>query len=362
MAETPGKIFVSHAGDDEHYVTEFVNKILLLGCQLLPGQVLYSSQRATGFKTGSNLFGAMREEAINSPLMIAIVSPTYLTRPTCIAETGAAWALGTLFPVLTPGVKREDLTGPLQSLLINEFDSNDPDSLASSSLDEIFDNVNKVFRHHPNVMTWNTNKMSWLASAFKDAELLSTPPSAYSEADVESIQKKLDNKIRDNKAQSGAIKDLEERYAELLAAKTQDQIKAATMPKDEAGTFQKLANEVRNYFRDKNLPRCVIKAIRCHASHQELVVPSKYDDDDDENPDFFKAQDRGFLTIDDEPMFVTLVESHPAIEGAREPVEAFVEWFDSPDRSEGFHVWFKTKYGLPVSSKSSDVWDKFFVT
>lgn len=358
MSETPGKIFVSHAGDDAKYVTEFVNKILFLGCQLLPAQVLYSSQRATGFKTGSNLFEAMKEEAIKSPLMIAIVSPTYLTRSTCIAESGAAWALGTLFPVLTPGVKRSDLTGPLQSLLINEFDSNDPASLADSSLDEIFDTVEKVFQHNPNVTAWNSHKYSWLARAYKDADLLAPSPRTYTEADMKSIQKKLDNKIRQTEAQSVAIADLEDRYAELLAAKTKSQVVAATMPKEETGQFHKLADDVKTYFRDENLPRCVIKAIRYDVSNQDLILPGTFDDADGENPDFYKAEDRGLLMIEAEPPAeVTVNKGHPIIEGALERVEAFVHWFDSGDRSDQFHVWFKEKYKLPVSSRNADVWD-----
>lgn len=357
MAGTSGKIFVSHASDDEPYATKFVNEILTLGCQVTAkDKILYTSQRGTGFKTGKNLFEVMKKEAAESPLVIAIVSPAYLTRPTCIAEMGAAWVLDTLFPILTPGVKRADLTGPLKSMLIDQFDEQD-DGVRGGVLDEIFDAVKNSFGHNPDATIWNQHRMSWLAHASNYANLLSTP-NTYSADQMNKVTNQLDAQVIEHAKLLEAHDTLQQQYNDLLKAKTKDQIKAATMPKEETGQFHKLADEVKTYFRDQNLPRCVIKAIRYDVSNQDLILPGTFDDDDNENPDFYKAADRGLLQIDAEPPAeVTVNNDHPVIEGALKRVEAFVHWFDSGDRSEEFHVWFKDKYKLPVSSRNADVWD-----
>ncbi|RMB75292.1 toll/interleukin-1 receptor domain-containing protein [Rhodococcus sp. SBT000017] len=353
MAKKTGKLFISHAGNDEEYVTKFVEKILRLGCGFPREQVFYSSQRGTGIASGLDLFTEMRKEAAASPLVIAIVSPTYLTRPTCLAEMGAAWAQQTFLPVLTPGLPREDLPGPLKAMLIGELD----DVAAGKYLDEMHDRVIKAFGLTANTADWNLQRDSWLVNAAKYEELLGTVET-YSAEHVAKIEGELDQKTERYNHLLEKFTELEERYAELYEAKTQKQIAAAALPKDEIEQFKHLADAIAKHFQEHRIPRCVITAIRCHVSHFELVVPDRFRDVDGVIPEFEDAEQRGYLSIDvDPPLVVTVNQKHPQIRKALELVDPFVEWMNSPDHSDNFTKWFETEFNLPVDPRSSDVWD-----
>lgn len=357
MVKKTGKLFVSHAGDDEKYVTSFVEKILQLGCKLDPEKVFYSSRRGMGIPSGSALFETMRVELDKSPLVVAVISPTYLTRPTCVAEMGAAWARQTLFPVLTPGVTRESLTGPLTSLLIEQLDQH----RAGDVLDELFDKVREVFGlSSTTMMMWTPQKATWLAGASKDTSLLGTPK-VYTADDISKLTKDLESRTQDYDAMVEAYGELENRFNELKAARTKKQHTAALMPKGEVAQFEQLSGDLVKYFTEKRLQRCVIKAIRYHVTGKELLLPDIAHDVDNENPDFSAAEDQGYLSIDTDPAEVRVNEEHPRIRGAIVAADAFVEWFDSPSRTDEFKEWFADKYDLPVDSKNSDVWDDVLI-
>lgn len=357
MTAGTGKLFISHASGDEEYVSEFIDKILRLGCQLPADKVFYTSRRATGISSGANLFEQMRQEAASAPLVIAIVSPTYLTRPTCLAEMGAAWAMKTLLPVLTPGVRRDSLTGPLASMLVGSLD----DDSAGEFLDEVFDRVTDAFGLKASAANWTPQKTKWLVNAATNNTLLGIPTN-YSAEDVATITRKLTKKTQAYAELMDTYHQLQQQYDELKAAGTDPhKIAAAVLPKDEVGQFQKLSNDVWKCFRTTKLPSCVIKAIRYQVSGDTLTLPDSFHDPNDENPDFYEAQQRGFLTIDDEPAEVTLSDADPRVRRALDAVDSFVHWFSSPERSSDFTEWFHTQYDLPVDAKSSDVWDTILI-
>jgi hypothetical protein len=353
MAKKTGKLFISHAGDDEKYVSKFVEKILRLGCGFPREQVFYTSQRGTGIASGLDLFTEMREEAAASPLVIAIVSPTYLTRPTCLAEMGAAWVKGTFLPVLTPGLAREDLPGPLKAMLIGQLD----EATAGQDLDVMHDRVIEAFGLKANTADWTIHRDKWLVSASRYEEFLGKVET-YSAEQVAEIELQLEQKTESYNLLLEKFGELEDRYDALLAAKTQEQIAAVELPAGEREQFEHLAGAVVKYFQESRMPGSVITAIRFHVSNDDLILPDSFHDVDDENPAFYDAAERGFLVIDnDPPLEVALNQQHPRIKKALALVEAFVEWFDSPSRTEGFKRWFEDQFDLPVDLKSSDVWD-----
>lgn len=87
-------IFVSHAGDDQELVDEFKARVLDNGCGLRDDQIFYSSNVETGAGAGTDLMAEVRKRVSDASLVIAIVTPTFQTRPVCIAEAGAAWGRG----------------------------------------------------------------------------------------------------------------------------------------------------------------------------------------------------------------------------------------------------------------------------
>ena len=129
-------IFVSHASADAELVDQFVGTVLRNGCNLSPDDIFYTSGEDTGIPSGEDLIATVRSEVGDATLVIALISPTYQTRPVCVAELGAAWGrAGSLMPLLFPGFGRDALEGVLDGMTIRALDEsaalNDP-TIASS--------------------------------------------------------------------------------------------------------------------------------------------------------------------------------------------------------------------------------------
>ena len=98
MATTPTigpmpRVFISHASLDVDFVDPFVDTVIRLGCGLNPSELFYSSGQDTGVPSGKDLMAHVREQVEATDLVVAVITPTYLTRPVCIAEMGAAWGI-----------------------------------------------------------------------------------------------------------------------------------------------------------------------------------------------------------------------------------------------------------------------------
>ena len=150
-------VFVSHASADKAFVDVFVNEVLRLGCALSTDEIFYSSGAATGIPSGKDLMAFIRDQAEESSLVIAVISTVFQTRPTCIAELGAAWARpGRLFPILVPGLTRSTLDGVLPGLVTRHID--DPELL-----DELHDAISRITGRYVPTLSWGDHKKRWLA-------------------------------------------------------------------------------------------------------------------------------------------------------------------------------------------------------
>jgi hypothetical protein len=82
--------FVGHASVDAELVDAFVDTLVRNGCNLGPDDIFYTSGEDTGIPSGADLIASVSEEVSEATLVIALVTPTYQTRPVCVAELGAA--------------------------------------------------------------------------------------------------------------------------------------------------------------------------------------------------------------------------------------------------------------------------------
>src|SRR5689334_7310153 len=100
-------VFVSHASADAALADRLV-RLLDDGCELdRSSQVFYSSSRLTGLRSGEYITASLQKKVGEAAIVVALITPTYLSRPMCLAELGAAWGRDTLFPLLLPGMNRE---------------------------------------------------------------------------------------------------------------------------------------------------------------------------------------------------------------------------------------------------------------
>ena len=129
-------VFVSHATADRELVEQFVDTILK-NCGLTEADIFVSSIPGMDIPAGSDLLAAVRAEVSETTLVIAVITPTYPTRPVCVAELGAAWGVaGKLLPVLVTGIDRSQLEGVLTGMKVDYLDE-------EKALDEIAARIEK---------------------------------------------------------------------------------------------------------------------------------------------------------------------------------------------------------------------------
>lgn len=152
------RIFVSHASSNGDLVKSFVDTVLRLGCEVSSEDVFFSSGADVGVPIGADLNSFVRGQiAGDDTLVVAVITPAFLSRPYCLAELGAAWSrAGTLFPLMLPGMKHGELDGVLSGMLVKAIDKSD-------ALDELSDRVGALLNRHVAAATWSGYRDQWLA-------------------------------------------------------------------------------------------------------------------------------------------------------------------------------------------------------
>jgi TIR domain len=166
-------VFVSHATADSELVEQFVD-IILKSCGLTEADIFVSSIPGMDIPTGSDLLAAVRAEVSDTTLVIAVITPTYPTRPVCVAELGAAWGVaGKLLPVLVPSINRDQLAGVLTGMKVDYLNE-------ERALDEIAGRIEVETGRRPGShASWTRAKQKWLrivgdlVAALSDPEVVS---------------------------------------------------------------------------------------------------------------------------------------------------------------------------------------------
>jgi hypothetical protein len=208
-------VFVSHASAAAVIVDAFVDTILRLGCGLEPDQIFYSSGEDTGVPAGKDMIHHVREQAGEPILVVAIISPTYQTRPVCVAELGAAWGRsGDLFPLAVPGMARTDMEGVLEGMTVRYLND-------GAALDELRDRINKLTGNTSSTATWGRYKEQWRRDVDELAAKVASPRAVTPEEleraqrDLTGVREALDQAETENKDLRSRI----ERYQEATLQK-----------------------------------------------------------------------------------------------------------------------------------------------
>jgi hypothetical protein len=88
---TAHKILISHASTNRKLADLLRDTVVLGG--IPRNRIFYSSSRATGIPSGTDVRAHLRSELQQAGLIIELASTAFLTRPMCLLELGGAWAL-----------------------------------------------------------------------------------------------------------------------------------------------------------------------------------------------------------------------------------------------------------------------------
>jgi hypothetical protein len=149
------RIFISHAHGDKP-LADLLREALVLG-GVSNDHFFYSSDRATGVPAGQGVEHHLKERLLEAGLVIELISPTFLTRPMCLMELGAAWALGApTFPIVVPPLTHSDVTSKIGNVHLHH--------LGESSLDEVLEDLHDRIGDDVGIHTRSTQ---WNSAARK---------------------------------------------------------------------------------------------------------------------------------------------------------------------------------------------------
>lgn len=119
------KVFISHSSKDEAYAKLFVELLKVFG---FPEENIFcSAHYATGIAYGELIFQRLKQELVNSPVMIYLLSSDYYESVCCLNEMGASWMMSDdHYPVALPKFEVDEIKGAISSsrlaLTINQLD------------------------------------------------------------------------------------------------------------------------------------------------------------------------------------------------------------------------------------------------
>ena len=139
--EREKKIFISHATQDKGYVSAMVNLLESLGFR--EDDIICSSIPPYCIPLDNNVFNWLVDEFQHCDLhMIFVLSNTYYSRPVCLNEMGAAWAMKHKWTaILLPGFGFSEIAGCIDPAQVSiKLDDEDCDTL-NFRLGELKDNL-----------------------------------------------------------------------------------------------------------------------------------------------------------------------------------------------------------------------------
>lgn len=321
-----------------------MDTILIHGCGLKSEQILMTSLRETGVPTGKNLFETLRRTAAASPLVVALISPTYVTRPTCLAELGAAWVKDVLFPIMVGGVRRTDLNGVLQGLLIEKHDDED-------TLDELQERIVQEFGVSTKQLTWSRQKKNWRKNAIQTTL---TQPDIFTADDKEKLERKLGAVQEELDALTAEFDEINEQNEQLRNVKDADEVKSIVAPKSATKRFEQLLETAQRAIAGVVAGYATSDILRTYFAGR-LELPNRGDSLYD---GYFEARDHGLITIDDEDGDVLLNLDFYKLREAVDSIDELILVFDDETSNDDFKNWFVEKYRTTPTLTAQKTWKK----
>jgi len=341
-------VFVSHATVDSELVEQFVD-IILKNCGLTEADIFVSSIPGMDIPAGRDLLAAVRTEVSETTLVIALITPTYPTRPVCVAELGAAWGVaGKLLPILAPGINRNQLDGVLTGMKVEYLDQ-------EKALDEIAARIEAETGRRPESQaSWTRAKKKWLRHVGDMAASLSKPE-IISKGEHDELKAKLadtENALADAESEVTRLLDKVQR---LKDAKDAAEVAKILLPEDDIERFRTLRESAIASLRE--VTPVVQEAIRCQLAGDEMPWPNPMED-----PGFASAADQavseGFLIDSGSGLIPN--NDHGPVRRASQAVEMLADTLGGDSFEPDFFQWFEREYDGPPKLNQGVIWRSVF--
>ena len=314
----------------------------------------------------------VRDEIKRAGLVVAIITPMYRQSPTCMAELGAGWALGSLFPLMAPGMKRVGLDGILPGMFIESMEE-------ENNILQMVDKIRNL-GHDVSTSNINTAVKKWKSEVGDLSRRLSSPGAPDDKLETllvekEQLKKELRGvRLRLSEAQR-ELNDLVNSNSSRndsgrMSTKVEYEIsslqrlKEQGCPPDERefAELNKVLNEFREEMRKLRVPRVTQNAVWHDYIGEDwrYVTPTKYrsgavNDPDDLNYEISNGRlqmddgDEGIINVNAANLDIQRIKKHI------KKLDKYLRENMGPQLSE----WFEDTYQSPMSVQNKGFWSHF---
>lgn len=340
-ASSTSRLFISHASADKD-LADALADLLRLGTDLPSDRIICTSLDGMGIPTGTeNYLEFLRAEISDAGLVLPLLTPAFFDSEVCLIEIGAMWGLGQpSFPIIVPPVdyaRVERLLGKFQSGTISQ----------KKGLAELRDRIVETFGMRHNTPLWDAKYEQFEAKlpALLDGLAEGTRVPAADLAAAKTQGSRLKTKVR---LLEKELLDLRDQLAEVAAAKTREQLDAATRPRGSAiQAFEAAAEVAQNAL--ERFTGGVREALYEELGQGELYRPEQYSSRQEEAE---LARRDDLLGFDEDNGGYYLNTDDPQIDEAVQAVNALFdrEW------SDDVATWFMSTYKKRLSVKVRATW------
>lgn len=345
------KIFISHSTKDKNLIEEFL-EFLQTGLNIDINDIYCTSIEET-IPTGTNFVEHIKENIVDTNLIIFLLTPNYFQSHFCLAELGAAWVLNSnIYPIIVPPMSYSSLdTTPLkgvtQSIILNEErdlikmkDEFQNKGIISSSIGTgRFLTRLKVFLKKLQEIDLTTEQQFVSIEDFKKLE------EQFSEVINEhaNLEKEMDEHKEYIKKLEG-IKD------------SNEVLKVKTEKLDEWEQFSEYVDDIKR--KCSQLDDVVITSLYFEFKGND----ERYRPDSQSYSNIWdilkRAEAEEFVLVDWDDFIVEPNHDDPKISNLTQKLNEFSYFIEkcSPDFIESF----KQKYEMNISIASKRFWEKFF--
>lgn len=344
MADQVNKsIFISHAVADKALI-DSLGELVALGVGLNPSEIFYSSGAGTGIPAGKNFVEHIRDEMRDASFVLAVITPNSLRSEFCMAELGAVWYATDkeFFPLCTPAVDRGELRATLTGVQVERV--NDGATLAGL--------LQRLCEHFgsKHVAAACTARIEVFLKEVPEILAGLAAPEFVPASKLEDAEKVGEQLLADLTKTRSDLRDSEERFEELLAAKTSEEAIAVARPEDLETQIEELLARAKSAV-SKVTPG-VRRSLPFQLNNEQAPWP---DAGTYEFQQVREAIEAGFL-VDVDDGFLHLEMQWPAIKAAVEALAELQEALDQLDSEET--EWFIATYEVPPDLTQAAAFDE----
>ena len=350
VAQTNGRIFISHATTDSVLVKPFV-ELLQTGFQELQPKIFCTSVEGFGIPRGKNFIKYIDDQMQNTNYVIMLITPAYYESPFCLCEMGATWALRhNIYPLIVPPLKYEDMKAVISGIQAGYIND-------QRTLDEMRDQIESLGIGRGTTGRWNSQRDVFIETFSGIIDQLPAPTVVTFQKHEETLEayKSARQTIIE---QTNIIRELNTKISRLESLKDREEVEIV---RREFSTEQEKVDQIIAGIKETldQLSRATCTALYYSLRNETWQPYSGFQQDESMWDDIKTSFERGFIENDGSGF--TISNSRPTVRNAQEMINSllrFVEECEANDDST-FLEDFDADNGCPFDLTNRDFWEDY---